>query len=119
LLRAVAYGWRQEQVAQNAREISDLGRDLYDRMRTLAQHLGRVGDGLTKANKAYNQAVGSLESRVLPQARKFQELGAAPGAAIPTLDPIEQSPRMLNAPELLTEDEDTKTTPFRARGNEG
>lgn len=119
LLRAVAYGWRQEQVAQNAREISDLGRELYNRMRMLAGHIVKIGDGLSKANDSYNKAVGSLESRVLPAARKFQELGAAPGDEIPLINPIEQSPRLLNAPELTEDESEPRTTPFPARRNEG
>ncbi len=119
LLRAVAYGWRQEQVAQNAREISDLGRELYNRMRLLAGHVVKIGDGLAKANDSYNKAVGSLEARVLPAARKFQELGAAPGDEIPLLNPLEQAPRMLNAPELTPEEDEPRTTPFPARRNEG
>lgn len=106
LLRAVAYGWRQEQVAKNAQEISDLGRQLYERMRILAEHIGEIGMGLEKANAAYNSAVGSIEARVLPAARRFKDLGAAPGAEVPMVEPIETTPRMLTAPELV-EDADT------------
>ena len=98
LLKAIAFGWRQEQIAENAERISQLGRELYDRIGTLAEHLSRIGAGLNNAVGAYNKAVGSLESRVLPAARKFKELGAAPGEEIPLLDPIEHTPRELNAP---------------------
>ena len=105
LLRAVAYGWRQEQIAKNAKEISDLGKQLYERMRTLAEHLMDIGKGLEKANTAYNSAIGSMEARVLPAARRFKDLGAASGAEIPLIQPIETAPRALTAPEPI---EDTK-----------
>ena len=104
LLRAVAYGWRQEQVAENAQQISDLGRQLYERVRTFAAHMGNVGKRLDSAAEAYNQAVGSLESRVLPMARRFQELGAAGGAEIAELEPADTRARQLAAPEVA-EDE--------------
>ncbi len=103
LLRAVAYGWRQERIAENAQEISDLGRQLYERMRTLAEHITEVGKGLEKANAAYNSAVGSMEARVLPAARRFKDLGAASGEELPIVQPIETNPRALSAPEI-TED---------------
>ncbi len=106
LLRAVAYGWRQEQVARNAREISDLGRQLYERMRILAEHIGNIGKGLGKANEAYNKAVGSMEARVLPAARRFKDLGAAPGADVPLVQQIETTPRALTASELTENPDD-------------
>jgi DNA recombination protein RmuC len=100
LLRSVALTWRQEQIAENAQAISDLGKQLYERMRTLAEHLTDVGTGLGRANVAFNRAVGSLEARVLPTARRFKELGAATGDEIPLLAPIEVAPRALIAPDL-------------------
>ncbi len=76
LLKAASYGWRQEAVSKNADEISRLGRDLYDRAATFADHLEKIGRGLEAAVKGYNAAVGSFETSVLPGARKFAELGA-------------------------------------------
>ena len=100
LIRTVAYGWRQEQIARNAQEISELGKLLYDRMRILAQYIADVGKGLDKANTAYNSAASSLESRVLPSARRFKDLGAAWGEEIPLLQQVQITPRSLTAPEL-------------------
>jgi DNA recombination protein RmuC len=110
LLRAVAYGWRQEQIAKNAQEISDLGRQLYERMRTLAEHISEIGKGLEKANSAYNSAVGSMEARVLPAARRFKDLGVAPGADVPVVQPIDTTPRALTAPELAGDPQVTQQT---------
>ena len=100
LLKAVAFGWRQDSIAQNAQEISDLGRELYDRIRTLGEHFADVGDHLGKSVQAYNRAVGSLEKRVLPQARRFQTLGAAGSRELGVLDAIEIAPVPLTAAEL-------------------
>ena len=99
LLRAVAYGWRQEQIAKNAQEISDLGRQLYDRMRVMAQHLGDIGKGLEKANTAYNSAVGSVEARVLSSARRFKDLGIS-SDDIGVVQPVDITQRVITAPEL-------------------
>ncbi|MEP7010052.1 MAG: DNA recombination protein RmuC [Acidobacteriota bacterium] len=95
LLRAVAYGWRQEQMTKNALEISKLGRVLHDRLRTLAGHFGALSGGLERAIDAYNKAVGSLETRVMPAARKLKEYGATSGEEIEELAPIDRIPRAL------------------------
>lgn len=100
VLRAVAYGWRQEQIADNARRISDLGRQLYDRFAILAEHLSEVGRGLGKATDAYNKTVGSLEMRILPAVRRFKDLGAATGDGIPLVDMVEQTPRQVSLPGM-------------------
>jgi DNA recombination protein RmuC len=96
LLRAIAYGWRQEQVTKNAQEISDLGRQLYERMLTLVQHFETVGKSLERAIGSYNKAVGSMESRVLPSVRKFKELGVTGSEEIPVLEKVDQVPRNLS-----------------------
>lgn len=100
LLKAVMYGWRQEALAQNAKEISALGAELYDRISTFSAHMGKVGRGLDGAMDAYNKAISSLESRVLVTARKFEDLQAvAHGNEIELLNPIDHAVRQLNAPE--------------------
>jgi DNA recombination protein RmuC len=96
LLRAVAYGWRQEQITKNAQEISDLARQLYERMATLVQHFENVGKSLEKAIGSYNKAVGSMESRVLPSVRKFRELGVTGAEEMPVLEQVDQVPRNLS-----------------------
>ena len=95
LLKAVAYGWNQEKLARNAREISVLGKELHDRLRMLGTHIDNVGKGLDRAVESYNKAVGSLESRVMVSARKFVELGAPVTEAIAELSPIETTTRNL------------------------
>ncbi len=100
LLRAIAYGWRQEELAENAAQISDLGKVLYDRLRTLGEHFNDVGRGLLRATSAFNKAVGSMESRVLPAARKFKDLRAATGDDLLRLETVDEQPRELSAPEF-------------------
>jgi DNA recombination protein RmuC len=99
LLRSAAYLWQQEKVTQNAKEISELGRDLYERLKTFLSHFQSVGTSLTRTVDSYNKAVGSMESRVLVSARRFKELGAAGGEEIAELEPVDESPRALAAPE--------------------
>jgi DNA recombination protein RmuC len=93
LLRAVAYGWRQAQVEESAKQISDLGKSLYERLRVFAGHLVQMGRNLGQSVDAYNRAVGSLEGRVLPAARKFRELGVAGGDEIEVLEQIDKVTR--------------------------
>jgi len=95
LLKAVAYGWNQEKLARNAQEISALGKDLHERLRSLAGHLEAAGKGLDRAVESYNKAIGTLESRVMVSARKFAELGAAVTDEIPEIEPIETTTRTL------------------------
>jgi DNA recombination protein RmuC len=96
LLRAVAYGWRQESIAANAKEISELGAELYKRISDLGGHWIDLGRNLSRTVEAFNSAVGSLESRVLVSARKFKELGATPSALeIEIVEPVEKTPRPL------------------------
>jgi DNA recombination protein RmuC len=95
LLRAVAYGWRQEALAENAREISALGKTLYERLTTLGGHFAKLGKSLDSAVGHYNSAIGSFETRVLSSARKFEDLQAAPdGQALPDLEPIDRAARL-------------------------
>lgn len=107
LLRAVAYGWQQEKVAKNAQEISDLGRQLYERIRVMAVHFEDVARGLSRSVESYNKAIGSLESRVLVTARRLKDKGITAPEELPDLETIDHTPRPLGAPELvgLFEDE--------------
>ena len=100
LLRAIAYGWKQQLVAENAERIKDLGKELYDRVVKFAEHLSEIAKGLERANKAYNNAVASFDSRLIPSARKFREMGVG-SAEVPQVDPIETFPRpLLSTPSL-------------------
>jgi len=100
LLRAVAYGWRQEQIAASAQQVSELGRQLYERLRLVTGHFEDLGDKIGKATDAYNKVIGSMESRILPAARRFRDLGAGTGEDIPTLEPVDRTVRQLNANDV-------------------
>jgi DNA recombination protein RmuC len=107
LLRAIAYGWRQEAVAENARQVSELGRELHRRLATASEHLARMGRALGQAVDAYNRGVGAIESRVLVAARRFEELGAAPEGTLPRLEPLETAPRVAEtAPSSAAAEQD-------------
>ena len=96
LLKAIAYGWRHEKMAENAQMVSALGRELYDRVAVLTSHMVKLRRGLDASVKAFNQTAGCLESRVLVTTRKFKELGAAGGEAIETLEGCDRTPRRLD-----------------------
>lgn len=97
LLRAVAYGWRQEKLAENAAEISAIGKELFKRLSDMGEHWGKLGKSLERAVEAYNSAIGSLETRVLVSARKFAELKTAPlGLEIAVLEPVDKAVRAAN-----------------------
>lgn len=100
LLRAVAYGWRHEQIAASAQQVSELGRQLYDRLRLLTSHFEDLGDKIGKAADAYNRVIASMESRILPAARRFKDLGAGTGEDIPGLEPVDRAIRQLNASDV-------------------
>jgi DNA recombination protein RmuC len=107
LLHSVAYGWRQEKIAENAKEISELGKELYKRLADMGQHMTRLGNDLSGAIKSYNKTVGTLERRVLPSARRFKELEITPmRSTIATLPQISDTTRSLQAYELITDLED-------------
>jgi DNA recombination protein RmuC len=118
LLKAVSYGWRQEQMAANAQEVSRLAKDLYDRLRVFTGHFSDIGKGLDRALDSYNKGVGSLEARVLVTARKFKERGAVAGEEIETLEPIDKAARTLSFdegglfPELVAGDPDEADDDF-------
>ena len=100
LLRTVAYGWQQETVAENARQIFELGRELYDRLGVFAGHFAKVGRNLDTAVGAFNQAVSSFQTRLLVTARKFPEHGVSNDAP-PELKQIERKAAVVDAPELV------------------
>ena len=108
-MRAVHYGWQQETIAESAREVSDLGRELYKRLATMGAHMARLGKSLDGSVKAYNETVGSLERQVLVQARRFERHGIT-GIEQPELQPIQRQTRPLAAAELV----DATETPLEA-----
>jgi DNA recombination protein RmuC len=104
LLRAVAAGWQQETIAESARTISELGKEVYGRLSTLGDHLGRLGRKLDGAVNDYNQTVGSLERRVLPAARRLADHGAGGPDELEALEPVDRTAQRPQAPELVAGD---------------
>ena len=98
LLRAVAYGWTQEKLAKNAQDISQLGRELYDRLASLSGHIQKVGRGLDRAVSSYNDAIGSLEGRVLVSARRLKDLGTGSRAELVAPQAVDRRTRPLQSP---------------------
>lgn len=96
LLRAIAFGWRQEQMTKNAQLIGVLGKEMYERMSTLAKHFNDLGSAIGKSVDTYNRVVGSMETRVLPSVRRFRELGVAAPEEIPVIEQKEQRPKNLS-----------------------
>jgi DNA recombination protein RmuC len=101
LLKAVSYGWKQETVAANAERIAEMGRELHKRVSDLAAHVVKLGRHLAGSVESYNAFVGSLESRVLPTARRFRELEAAGAEVVPEVSPVDSMTRVAQAPELV------------------
>ncbi len=99
LLQSIAYGWQQESVAKDAREVQALGRELYERVAVVGGHLGKIGSSLKSALGAYNDTVGSLEKRFLPTARKLNDYVVS-ARELPELAPVAEQPQALQAPEL-------------------
>lgn len=110
LLRTIAIGWQQAKVQENAKAIADAAGELYARLRVYGEHVGSVGKALQRAVESYNRSVGSLESRVLVQARRLEDLGAAGGERIAALDPVELDVRPAATPELPPGDDDRRDT---------
>ncbi|MDH5444549.1 MAG: DNA recombination protein RmuC [Gammaproteobacteria bacterium] len=104
LLRAVAYGWRQEQLAENAEHIKQTGEQLYQRLMTYTDHLNKLGKSLESSVKHYNNSVGSFDTRILPSARKFKEMGISTGKEVEQPQKIETAPRQLDALQFELED---------------
>ncbi|MEN8108518.1 MAG: DNA recombination protein RmuC [Pseudomonadota bacterium] len=99
LLRAVAYGWRQEALAKNAEIIREIGQELYTRLATFSEHMARLGRSLDSGIDTFNKAVGSFDTRILPSARKFVELGISAKKEVAELNPVERATRQIEAPE--------------------
>jgi DNA recombination protein RmuC len=109
LCKAVAYGWRAEEQSRNADEVARLGKELYKRLSAMGGHAASVGKALDAAVGRYNQFVGSLETQVMVQARRFEDLQVDhEGRELPELTAIDQSPRGISRPELIASDEDRK-----------
>jgi DNA recombination protein RmuC len=100
LLKAISYGWKQQQLARNAEEIRQIGRELYDRLATMVDHLGGVGKNIKQAAESYDRFIGSLEQKVLPGARRFKELGVISTKDLEVPEPLRLQVRRVEKPEL-------------------
>ncbi len=107
VLRAVAYGWRQEEMAKNAQRVAELGKDLYDRFAACLNHVISLEKNLRRSVGSFNDMVGSIESRVLPGLRRFPELGVTDKDELPSLNPVQDAPRQILAEEARQEALDT------------
>jgi DNA recombination protein RmuC len=105
LLKVVAYGWRQERMAESAEQVADLGRQLHKRIATMAAHLSKLGRAINTTANAYNDTIGSLERQVLVSARKLSDHGVESGKEIESPAPVETAVRSLQAAELVEGDE--------------
>jgi DNA recombination protein RmuC len=103
LLKSVSYGWREQQIAENAQRISGCAQELHERLGTMVEHLARLGASLDRSIEDFNAAIGSFEGRVLPAARRFKELGTASKKEIGELTPIDKTARAL----LISHEEET------------
>ncbi|PIR16867.1 MAG: DNA recombination protein RmuC [Deltaproteobacteria bacterium CG11_big_fil_rev_8_21_14_0_20_49_13] len=108
LLRAIAYGWRQEQITKHAQEIAVLGKEMYDRFQPFLEHVNKVGGSLNQSVVSFNKMIMSLERRVMVSVKKFKELGAAGDKELPEVQPIEQIPMKAQATEKLENEEEEK-----------
>jgi DNA recombination protein RmuC len=110
LLKAVAYGWQQETLAENARKISELGTDVYHRLNIFIGHFAKIRDGLRRANEAFDSAVGSYERTVKPAASRFSALGVPEPKTKNEVEKLAMTPRRLEAPEAQTSTLDIEPT---------
>jgi DNA recombination protein RmuC len=106
LLRTIASGWRQQQVTRNAEEIQQIGRELYERLAKMVEHLEDVGRHISEAGDSYNRFVGSLEQKVLPGARRFKDLGVSSSKDLPQPEPLRLTIRSVTKDELTARDDE-------------
>ncbi|HWB57886.1 MAG TPA: DNA recombination protein RmuC, partial [Chthoniobacteraceae bacterium] len=111
LLKAIFYGWRQQKLAENAGEISALGRELYERLSVMGGHFETLGKSLNQAVDSFNKTLASVEKRVLPTARKFKELGAGGDEEIGQMQLLELPARKPQAPELIVSEDERDLPP--------
>jgi len=118
VLKSVAYGWKQEQLAANAEEIRSIGRELYERLATMVEHLEGVGRNIKLAADSYDRFVGSLEQKVLPGARRFKDLGVSSTKELDVPEPLSLTPRRVTRPELVSNGGNGESDPTPLFGRE-